>query len=94
MLQSRIPYWIAVGWLLALCIGLSFVCFYTEPKPPLKSVAETLLLTDFCLTTEARYLRHFNTFEPIAAFQDFPGYHEHAPSSPFIFPMRQQFRAK
>lgn len=85
----------AIGWLLLLCISLGFIYFYTKPKPPLKPVADALLLTDFCFTTEARYLRHFNTFEPVAAFQDLPGYHEHAPASPFIYPMiKQQTRVK
>ncbi len=95
MLQTRTIYWAAIGWLVLLCLGLGFAALYTKPKPPLKPLADALLLTDFCLTTEARYLRHFNTFEPIAPFQDLPGYHEHAPASPFIYPMTQwQIRAK
>jgi hypothetical protein len=96
MLRTRTLYRIAIGWLLFLCLGLGFIFLYQPPKPSLKPVANALLLTDCCLTTEARYLRHFTTFEPIAVFQDLPGYHEHAPASPFIYPMmmHQQIQAK
>jgi hypothetical protein len=47
-------------------------------------LAKILLLTDLCLSTESRHVRHLSTPEYIAPFQDFPAYHEHFPSSSFL----------
>lgn len=87
MFTNRMPYFLAVGILACLLLALGGIALYKAPSPRLKPLAEALLLTDFCLNTEARYLRHFNTFEPVAVFQDLPGYHEHAAASPFILPI-------
>jgi len=46
-------------------------------------IAQKLLLSDFCLTTESRHTRHISMPEWIAPFQDFPAYLEHFPSSSF-----------
>lgn len=53
----------------------------TESK---KQLAKTMLITDFCLSTESRHVRHLSTPEYLAPFQDFPAYHEHFPSSSFL----------
>ncbi len=50
-----------------------------------KALSSNLLLIDFCLSTESRHTRHFTMPELIAPFQDFPAYHEHFPSSSFIW---------
>ncbi|MCS7019384.1 MAG: hypothetical protein RMJ87_09065 [Cytophagales bacterium] len=94
MTANRIPYFACMAVLFLLLISVAGIACYRAPSPPLKPWAEALLLTDFCFTTEARYLRHFNTFEPLAVFQDLPGYHEHAPASPFIPPLHVQSRVK
>ncbi|MCC5945438.1 MAG: hypothetical protein JJT94_10930 [Bernardetiaceae bacterium] len=49
-----------------------------------RHLAQTLLLSDFCLSTESRHTRHLNNSELIGAFQDFPAYHDHFPSSSFF----------
>ena len=46
-------------------------------------IAQKLVLSDFCLTTESRHTRHLSMPEWIAPFQDFPAYLEHFPSSSF-----------
>ena len=50
-----------------------------------KAIANRFLLTDYCLSTESRHLRHISLPEPIAPFQDLPAYHEHFPSSSFLW---------
>lgn len=49
-----------------------------------RKLAKTLLLSDFCLSTESRHTRHLNNSELIGAFQDFPAFHDHFPSSSFF----------
>jgi hypothetical protein len=48
-----------------------------------QTIAQKLLLSDVCLTTESRHTRHISMPEWIAPFQDFPAYLEHFPSSSF-----------
>jgi hypothetical protein len=45
-----------------------------------------LHLTDLCISTESRHTRHNSQFEPMAAFQDVPGWLDHFPSSTFLIP--------
>jgi len=47
-------------------------------------IAQKLLLTDLCLTTESRHTRHLSSADFLAPFQDFPGGPDHYPSSLFI----------
>ncbi|GAB4406381.1 MAG: hypothetical protein OHK0053_32630 [Microscillaceae bacterium] len=56
-----------------------------------QALARRYLLTDFCLSTESRHVRHPNFPEWMAPFQDLPGGHEHFPSSSFISPPAGQF---
>jgi hypothetical protein len=56
-----------------------------------KVLARTLLLSDFCLSTESRHTRHANFPELIAPFQDFPAYYEHFPSSSFFWFLPEKF---
>jgi len=53
---------------------------------PMQQVAAWLLLTDFSLSTESRHTRNIALPEPLAPFQDLPGFHEHFPSSSFFQP--------
>lgn len=54
-----------------------------------EKLVNVLMLTDFCLVTESRHTRHFNLPEPIAPFQDVPGFFDHFPSSTFLTPPSQ-----
>lgn len=62
---------------------------YRLPKEkyyaPKRALANRFLLTDYCLSTESRHTRHIALPEPIAPFQDLPAYHEHFPSSSFLW---------
>lgn len=51
-----------------------------------RQLVQSLQLSDLCLVTESRHTRHISQPEPVAAFQDFPGYHDHFPSSTFLRP--------
>ena len=51
-------------------------------------------ITDLCLSTEARYIRHLAVSDPIAPFMDHPGAIEHFPSGSFYYPPFQPFSAK
>lgn len=77
-------------------ISIEFICIlgfyvlgqFNENKRQLtlqkeQVIAQKLLLSDFCLTTESRHTRHISIPEWIAPFQDFPAYLEHFPSSSF-----------
>ncbi len=49
-------------------------------------LVQSLKLSDLCLVTESRHTRHISLPEPVAPFQDLPGYHDHFPSSTFLRP--------
>ncbi len=83
---------------LSLLIWVSLVLligFHAVQKPKFKHkqhLANKFLLTDYCLSTESRHIRHLNFPELIAPFQDVPGGHDHFPSSSFLFPNPQRFQ--
>ena len=58
------------------------------------SIAQRFLLTDLCLTTESRHTRNITFIEPIAPFQDAPGFYDHFPSWTFLRPDKIQYRFK
>ncbi len=59
-----------------------------------KQLVQSLLLTDYCLSTESRHTRHISMAEIIAPFQDLPAYLEHFPSSSFFAPNIQRKSSK
>lgn len=73
-------------FLLLIGLLLSHQLFFSYQKNILakKQISRHFLLTDYCLTTESRHTRNISLPEPIAPFQDLPGYHEHFPSSSFF----------
>jgi hypothetical protein len=50
------------------------------------AMVKTLMLTDICLFTEARYTRHLSQADLNTAFQDHPLSLEHFPSGSFTQP--------
>ncbi len=46
----------------------------------------TLQLTDLCLFTDARYVRHLSQTDLHTPFQDHPGAQEHFPSGSLVSP--------
>ncbi|WP_051203226.1 hypothetical protein [Hugenholtzia roseola] len=70
--------------------GFFFVSDMRQAKSAQKFVAGRFLLTDFCLSTESRHVRHFAMPEWIAPFQDYPAYLEHFPASSFFMPIPLQ----
>ena len=54
----------------------------------MKLVIQRLGLTDLCIATDARYIRHLSVSDPVAPFMDHPGGIEHFPSSAVIAPVR------
>lgn len=81
-------------WVL-LFLGNVAILGYTPCLPTAKhyaekrALAERFLLTDYCLSTESRHLRHIGMPEALAPFQDLPAYHEHFPSSSFLWHDKQ-----
>jgi hypothetical protein len=79
-------------WFIGLFLLLFLIFFQGEKRQKnwesKKALAEHFLLTDYCLSTESRHTRHFTMPEYSAAFQDFPAYYEHFPSSSFFFPIQ------
>jgi hypothetical protein len=72
-----------------ISLGALFFILLAQDEQAMDSNRElvrALHLTDVCLTTEARHLRHLSTPELMAPFQDIPGYLDHNPSSGFLFP--------
>jgi hypothetical protein len=59
-----------------------------------KKIAQRFLLTDLCMTTESRHTRNITLIEPIAPFQDAPGFYDHFPSSTFLQPDSLYFPPK
>lgn len=72
---------------LLLTLLLFFGALVLQRKHPqnLKArVARELLLTDLCLTTEARHTRRLSQPDVFTPFQDFPGGLDRFPSSTFL----------
>ena len=59
-----------------------------EADQQMKLVIDRLGLTDLCIATDARYLRHLSITDPVAPFMDHPGGLEHFPSSSVIAPVK------
>jgi hypothetical protein len=51
-----------------------------------RSLARGLLLTDLCLFTDGRYLRHLSQADFHSAFQDNPGSFDYFPSGSLLLP--------
>ena len=50
-------------------------------------IAEHLGLSDLCLATDARYIRHLAVTDPVAPYMDHPGAVEHFPTGSFWRPL-------
>jgi len=50
----------------------------------------TLALSNICVSTEARYIRHLTISDPVAPFMDYPAAIEHFPSGSFWAPPTAQ----
>ncbi len=59
-----------------------------EAGRQMKQIVGRFGLTDLCLATDARYIRHLSVSDPVAPVMDHPGAIEHFPSSSFIAPVR------
>lgn len=59
-----------------------------EADRQMKGIVGRFGLTDLCLATDARYIRHLSVSDPVAPVMDHPGAIEHFPSSSFIVPVR------
>ncbi len=59
-----------------------------EADQQMRLVIARLGLTDLCIATDARYLRHLSITDPVAPFMDHPGGLEHFPSSSVIVPVK------
>ena len=93
MSSSRIIGFISLGLVAAEIAALAGVMLYASVTPTASlrladetNIARELMLTDLCLVTESRHTRHISLPEPIAPFQDVPGFYDHFPSSTFLQP--------
>ncbi|TAE49001.1 MAG: hypothetical protein EAZ44_00555 [Cytophagia bacterium] len=89
MYKRKIFIQLLLSFWLANIIIIVYFCNYSFIYPPKnwhekKQIANVLLLTDYCLSTESRHTRHFLMPDYFAPFQDFPSYLEHFPSSSFF----------
>lgn len=53
----------------------------------MREVIKQLGLSDLCIATDARYIRHISISDPVAPFMDHPGGIEHFPSSSIFVPI-------
>ena len=53
----------------------------------LKKIVSFLGVTDICVATDARYLRHLSVTDPVAPFMDDPRALEYFPSSSIVVPV-------
>jgi len=83
-------FWLILIILLLFFIGLGNRNYAGDPRlSGEQNLVRMLRLTDFCLATESRHTRHISLPEPIAPFQDMPGYLDHFPTSTFFWPPPQ-----
>ncbi len=59
-----------------------------EADRQMKQIVGRYGLTDLCLATDARYIRHLSVSDQVAPVMDHPGAIEHFPSSAFFVPVR------
>ncbi len=59
---------------------------YLETLDNQKLLVRALKLTDLCLFTDARYVRHISQSDLHTPFQDHPGAREHFPSGSLVAP--------
>jgi len=59
-----------------------------ESNQQMRKVIDRLGLTDLCIATDARYVRHLSITDPLAPFMDHPGAIEHFPSSSAVVPVK------
>lgn len=92
---KRIAAFLFGAWVVELCLTL-WLLFRLQPgvaeSERLKGEEQTvrvLMLTDCCVTTESRHTRNISLPEPLAPFQDMPGFYDHFPSSTFLAPPPQ-----
>jgi len=96
MSSSRVFGFIAIGLvaleIVALVVVMSYATVNTTGARRLAdetTIVRELMLTDLCLVTESRHTRNISHVEPIAPFQDVPGFYDHFPSSTFLQPPSQ-----
>jgi hypothetical protein len=96
MSSSRVFGFIAIGLIAAEIVALVGIMHYASvtsaASPRLAdetNITRELMLTDLCLVTESRHTRNMSQVEPIAPFQDVPGFYDHFPSSTFLQPQSQ-----
>jgi hypothetical protein len=53
----------------------------------MREVVKRLGLSDICVTTDARYIRHLALSDPVAPYMDHPGAIEHFPAGSFWVPV-------
>ena len=76
-----------VGMLLAKAQHTS-IAAKADGEAELQRVVEQLGLTDLCIATDARYLRHLSISDSVAPFMDYPGALEYFPSSSVVIPAK------
>ncbi len=62
--------------------------FRQDSGQQMREIIQRLGLSDLCIATDARYIRHLSISDPLAPFMDHPGAIEHFPSSSIIVPVR------
>ena len=58
----------------------------TETLEGMRKMVGALQITDLCLFTDARYIRHLSQTDLNTPFQDHPGALEHFPSGSLVSP--------
>ncbi len=85
-----LTFWVISLLLLAGLVGWGHIALHRDTRiAGERKLVQALHLTDFCLATESRHTRHISLPEPIAPFQDVPGYLDHFPTSTFFWPPPQ-----
>jgi hypothetical protein len=56
-------------------------------RQEMSTISEHLGLSDLCLATDARYIRHLSLTDPVAPYMDHPGAVEHFPTGSFWRPV-------
>jgi hypothetical protein len=59
-----------------------------EARSRMVKAVELFGLSDLCIATDARYIRHLAVSDRLAPFMDYPGSIEHFPTGSFWIPER------
>ena len=90
-MRSSVKFLLLVAFCVCVQVGLIALAHQrlvgsAEARSRMVGVVEVFGLSDLCIATDARYIRHLAVSDRLAPFMDHPGSIEHFPTGSFWIP--------